>query len=185
MQPSRYEQIIKLVKTISDACNITIPADEEEMRRVVNLLGGEYEVNDDHRCEASIEKTGDESFKIVMWSKHNPLRRNFSIAHELGHLFLHMGFLINEEKWKGRGTSQIFYDSARDRLTRSVAEEEADVFAGALLMPGREYERVANRHVKMIEGKEYYEVDKVAQYFNVSLQAALYRGRRLELFPWG
>lgn len=27
-------------------------------------------------------------------------RRNFMTAHELGHLFLHMGFRINDDKWK-------------------------------------------------------------------------------------
>jgi Zn-dependent peptidase ImmA (M78 family) len=27
-------------------------------------------------------------------------RRNFSVAHELGHLFLHMGYIVSPEKWR-------------------------------------------------------------------------------------
>lgn len=52
-----------------------------------------------------IRKSGKESFEIflppvqISWTIE---RRNFMIAHELGHLFLHMGFRINDDKWNNQ-----------------------------------------------------------------------------------
>jgi Zn-dependent peptidase ImmA (M78 family) len=183
MQAHRREQIEKLANVVREACNIDILFTDDDIKKMVILLGGECEVRQEYWCEASIQKTGDETFKIIVHEEYMPLRRKFIIAHELGHLFLHMGFLINKSKWEGRDSSQIFFDSARDRLGRSEAESEANWFASALLMPRRYFEKVAEENVKSVGGKEYYQVDKIAGHFDVSLQVALTRGRAMELFP--
>ena len=64
-----------------------------------------------------IRKSGKESFEIflppvqISWTIE---RRNFMIAHELGHLFLHMGFRINDDKWNNQ--MKGFY-RCRDELS--------------------------------------------------------------------
>ncbi len=39
-------------------------------------------------------------FEIIVFEYQPPNRKSFTIAHELGHLFLHMGYIIDEERWK-------------------------------------------------------------------------------------
>lgn len=91
-------------------------------------------------------------------SNHPPLRRRFSLAHELGHIVLnHKGMLfqrIDEEKIKAE------------------LEREADEFAGEILMPIRMF-------------KACYELDPnldtIAALFEVSRTAAYVRAMKLRL----
>ena len=99
------------------------------------------------------------NFKTIRINSNNPpLRRRFSLAHELGHIVLnHKGMLfqrIDEEKIK------------------EELEREADEFAGELLMPIRMfkacYELVPN-------------LDTIAALFEVSRTAAYVRAMKLRL----
>ncbi len=180
MTSQRRRQINTLADVIRDACEVKVPASQEDLQKMVALLGGSFETKAAFEVEAMIEKTSsasNDSFAITLSEDFMPTRRKFSMAHELGHLFLHMGFLTDPERW-----DQIkpFKDSARYRLGRNEEEFEANEFAAALLMPACEFERVAN---ETSEG-DSYRVDKIAEHFDVSLQAALTRGRWLDLFAW-
>lgn len=177
MTSSRRKQINQLADVIRNACGVSVPATEADLKKMVAVLGGTYHEKSDLDVEAMIEKTSLTSFAITLSEDFMPTRRKFSVAHELGHLFLHMGFLTNMSKWK---ETQLFQDSARYRLGRSEEEFEANEFAAALLMPKSEFERVA---IEKSIG-ENYQVDEIAEHFQVSLQAALTRGRWLGLFPW-
>lgn len=68
---------------------------------------------------------------IVVNSQHSPARRRFSIAHELGHLFLHQNSLVNFS-----GQSVLYRDSVSSEGTDQL-EIEANYFAACLLMPER------------------------------------------------
>src|SRR5688572_18978117 len=48
-------------------------------------------------AEARVRKVGD-GFEVIV-GPAPAARLRFSIAHELGHLFLHMGYLVDSEKW--------------------------------------------------------------------------------------
>jgi Zn-dependent peptidase ImmA (M78 family) len=176
MTSLRRKQINQLADVIRDACGVKVPASEEHLKKMVATLGGTYSEKSDMDVEAMIEKTSSKSFAITLSEGFMPTRRKFSVAHELGHLFLHMGFLTNAGKWE---QTQLFMDSARFRLGRNEEEFEANEFAAALLMPKNEFERVANQK----SDGDLYRVDEIAQHFEVSLQAALTRGRWLGLFP--
>lgn len=88
-----------------------------------------------------IRKSGKESFEIflppvqISWTIE---RRNFMIAHELGHLFLHMGFRINDDKWNNQ--MKGFY-----RNNDAETNYQANEFAKAFLMPEEEYGEILNR----------------------------------------
>ena len=45
-------------------------------------------------------KTGEETFEIEVVKNLSLEKQRFSIAYELGNLFINMGFLIEEEKWQ-------------------------------------------------------------------------------------
>lgn len=101
-------------------------------------------------------------------------RRRFTIAHELGHLFLHMGYLINEELW--RKQDQNVYE----RSGSSEKEYQANEFAAAFLMPKEDYFRKMN---ESMDGNKV-NTSKIAEYFNVSVEAASNRGKFLGYLKW-
>lgn len=125
--------------------------------------------------DANVKKIGDDSFEIRV-APMSGTRRRFSIAHELGHLFLHMGFLVDEDRW-GSCTD---YDVYNRSGISTEEEHEANEFAGALLMPEEEFRRVAENH----RDGSTYDTGGIAEAFGVSLDAARTRGRWLGLFSW-
>lgn len=169
---SRREQINDLAEALRNACELTTPVD---MQATVNRLGGKLIYIAEGDYEAKIERRGD-GFVISLLEHASENRIRFSIAHELGHLFLHMGFL-DDEKWQG---ASDYTDSAYYRFGHSEEEYEAHEFAGAFLMPRAEFAQVARR----FERNGTYNVGQIAAHFGVSPDAAITRGRWLGLFSW-
>ncbi|HEX2130923.1 MAG TPA: XRE family transcriptional regulator [Actinophytocola sp.] len=91
---------------------------------------------------------------IVLSHKGNPMRRRFSVAHELGHLLLH------PEPAPGSGHH----------------EREANAFAAELLMPAAE---IAGRLPTPVDVAELKEV---ADGYGVSVAALAYRGKDLGVY---
>ena len=120
-----------------------------------------------------IRKSGKESFEIflppvqISWTIE---RRNFMIAHELGHLFLHMGFGVDPDLWSRQN------DTIYRRFGTSEQEYQANEFAAALLMPQKEYLSELLRN-KTDDGKVC--ISEIADYFHVSNAAAGNRGKFL------
>ena len=104
-------------------------------------------------------------------------RRRFSIAHELGHLFLHLGYLIDDDLWE---SVDSYIDSVRHRMGYNEEEFEAHEFAGSLLMPADEFRFVANQF--FADG--LYPLEKIAEHFDVSSKAVKVRGCWLGVFSW-
>ncbi len=99
---------------------------------------------------------------------HHPVRRRFTIAHELGHWFLHpdqsQDFLLTEE------------NVARHKA--SPMEAEANAFAGSLLMPRKWF----GQHVRGADPL-IAPILKAADTFDVSVMAATKRFLDLTLVP--
>lgn len=96
------------------------------------------------------------SFTIKVSETDSTYRQNFAVAHALGHLYLH--YLMapkNERKTRFHRISHI---------EGGKQETEANLFAGALLMPRREYS----------EAYQCYKGDlsKLSEAFHVSVPAA-------------
>lgn len=72
----------------------------------------------------SLEVFGHRSFKIFLSPITSTVRDNFTIAHELGHYFLHSG--------NPHGSQPIIVGRSGDN---NVVEQQANRFAAALLMP--------------------------------------------------
>ena len=126
--------INSLTQDILTSFNVQIPI--QDIDELVGMLGGI--VQTDFNCtDGSVVKEG-EAFRILVSPFQDERRRRFTIAHELGHLFLHMGYLTNEKLWK-RQDENIYH-----RLGGSEKEYQANEFAAAFLMPKNEYLKIMN-----------------------------------------
>lgn len=176
MTSTKRKQINTLAESIREELKLTSPVNLEE---AIEILNGNLKYIDspiDNKIEAKIEKDGD-SFTIQVQQKEPQTRVNFSIAHEIGHLFLHMGYLINPEMWEETGE---YNDSVYYRFGYSEEEYEANEFAGAFLMPRAEFLSILED--SKIESR--VDIENIANHFNVSKEAVLIRGRWLGVFRW-
>lgn len=96
-------------------------------------------------------RRGEDSWTLGVNSLHHPNRQRFTIAHEIGHYFLHREHSSFEDGLLFRKTAG-----------RNAQEDEANYFASLLLMPSVEFRR--NLTTSSIE--------QVATTFGVSKQAA-------------
>ena len=174
MDQTRRNQIQQLADAVREACELKTPMD---LGLAIERLGGELVEIANPEYEAQIEKKGSEGFKITLASEPHENRKRFSVAHELGHLFLHMGYLVDDEKWQQVGT---FVDSVYHRFGFSLEEHEANEFAASLLMPRDEFIKIAKANYS----DEYYTLDPIAEHFHVSTDAAKTRGYWLGIFDW-
>lgn len=175
MLETKRRRIHRLADEIRMALELEVPVDAA---LAVNRLGGNLAfvacLVDD--IDAMIEKTSG-SFKVTIREGVSLGREKFSIAHEIGHLFLHMGFQIEPTRW---AVVQSYKDSVRFRFGYSEEELEANEFAAAFLMPKDEFEQIVSCNTR----NNRCDLNAVAGCFGVSVEAARTRGRWLGLFEW-
>lgn len=173
MTPTKRREIDSLAETILEGLELQVPFNIET---AVARLGGIFEQRQmtKNQPEAFIKKVG-ERFCIVLNINHQEARKRFSVAHELGHLFLHMGYLTDPDTWQN---AKEYQDSVFYRYGYGVEEAEANEFAAAFLMPKDEFCRVVEE--KTANGQCL--IEAVAAHFNTSKEATLNRGRLLGMF---
>ncbi|MGZ0175141.1 MAG: ImmA/IrrE family metallo-endopeptidase, partial [Planctomycetales bacterium] len=115
-----------------------------------------YRKNVTPPTSGSIFVHGTEDFDICLPTYTSPLRDRFTIAHELGHYFLHSD------------QGEIPIVAFRNGSTR--IEWEANWFAASLLMPKAEFRQAASRDLS---------VAALAARFGVSQEAARVRKEAL------
>lgn len=172
MDNATRTMINSLAQDILDSFCIKTPI--KNIDAIVVLLGGSVQVEDSF-TDGEVVKEGN-SFRISVSPFQDEKRRRFTIAHELGHLFLHMGYLVSEELWERQG------DIAYHRMGNSNSEKEyqANEFAAAFLMPKKEYLEKMNEYSR----GNVVNTSQIAEYFNVSVDAASNRGKFLGYLKW-
>lgn len=174
MDAIKREKIQKMAEKIHYKLDLEIPVN---LKAVSKEIGGEIIEEDlPKEIDARIEKSGD-AFRIIVNRNKSNTRNNFSIAHELGHLFLHMGYIFNPDRWN---KVERYTDSVYHRFGHDAEELEANEFAAAFLMPKGKYRQV----VKEFTEEGLCDLPKVARRFGVSEEAALNRGRWLGILSW-
>jgi len=135
----------------------------EKIRAFAERLGGNVKVlppEEVDRLESgSLVVRGKRDFDIFLSPSTSILRDNFTIAHELGHYFLHSG--------NPPGSERI----SATRYGHDRCEQQANRFAAALLMPAAEFREVAARIKK----------EALAGWFRVSAQAVEARRSSLRI----
>lgn len=140
-----------------------------DLEKLAEIYGISVDCSDpgDDDLSGALVREEDET-TIFVNSTHARTRQRFSLAHELGHFFLHKGKEIFID---GKATGYLLRArnvSASDYAT----EREANEFAAALLMP----RELVSRELKKIKSKNPSEVIwKIAEKFDVSQQAMSFR----------
>lgn len=99
-------------------------------------------------------------------------RRRFTVAHEIGHITLHLPFLMAQDQQPA-----LFSQPAGPVQDKSM-EWQADFFAGALLMPR---ELLVEHFGRAARAGEPIDPARVADVFNVSREAARIRLEELQM----
>ena len=126
------EEISVFAEKIAEALDFKPGSDLEP---VVNRLNGKIKylpLTEKNSKQASITVEQGGKFVIQLLPFLFPLQKRMSIAHELGHLFLHSRY--GEEPLKAYHDEEEKYETA---------EDEAHEFACAFLMPTQSLRRVA------------------------------------------
>ena len=161
---------------------LDLPDGDFNIEEVVSRLNGfiSYFSGYEAGMTEEVVKSGGQEFSdvhadfVIRINEGNvKTRQRFSIAHELGHLFLHMRYLT--DTWYALPAGKSYQ---RELGSYSMTEEEANEFAGAFLMPEHHFVKIANE----TSSNTHYILDKIAQHFNVSISAASNRGRNLGLW---
>lgn len=108
-----------------------------DIEALVNRLNGKIEYcppNEDLFKVASITVEKEGAFIIRLSALLFPLQKRFSIAHELGHLFLHSRY--------GEYPLEAYHNLEKEN---TQVESEADEFACALLMPSKIFKSVVSK----------------------------------------
>jgi len=144
------------------------------MEPLVSKLGGRIALRSpafgENQLSESIRVEPDSKFVIYVSSITSAERDRFTIAHELGHLFLHFPQIKEVNPDAGMVATRWVSDTDEDQRR---AEWEANWFAAAFLMPRVEFERVFRRRSQ--------DIRSVASYFGVSAHAAQVRAKTLDL----
>ena len=125
-----------------------------------------YEGDLNKKISGAIRYNKDENkFEILINKNDIKVRQRFTIAHELGHYFLHQDFLKSEEihvdiMYRSINNNEAEIEKLREK------EKEVDYFAGALLM---------NRTLLEKMHKENDSIKELAEIFNVSVSAMTVR----------
>lgn len=122
-----------------------------------------YEAELDNEVSGAIRYNDkNEKFEILANKKNVWVRKRFTVAHELGHYFLHQNMLKNSDVHIDtlyRATTQI------DEKTKEQ-EKEVDYLAGALLMNKMVLEKLID---------DNYTIEELAEIFDVSSSAMTVR----------
>ncbi len=122
-----------------------------------------YEADLDRKISGAIRYSKEEeNFKILVNKNDVRVRQRFTIAHEIGHYFLHKDFLKSEEVH----IDTILYRANNENEEEAKKrEKEVDYFAGALLMNRTLLQKLRNENT----------ITELAEIFDVSVSAMTVR----------
>lgn len=148
-------EIAELVRKI-----YTVDGPVSDIDSVVSRMGGRVIENPDiyDFSDGQIRKISNSEFEIIVSPFQSLERRNFAIAHELGHLFLHMDFMTDSDKLR-KQSKEVYYRNGSSEL----------------VMPRKDYKNKLDEHIK----GNMANTEKIARYFFVSIDAAVNRGIEL------
>lgn len=168
--------INNLSNSIREVLGIEGPITNKKMEEIINSLNGQVIYKNGIRnSEVKLKKNFQtQGFEIMIDGEMPDTRNLFTIAHELGYLFLHMGYL-DESEWN-KYTDNVYQRNGFNNLEESMANE----FAGAFLMP----ENLFKKKVYDSLSNGMYNLSEVAEFFNVSVNATRVRAKYLGLIEW-
>ena len=148
-----------------------VSIDVVNIKKIISMLGGVISSEPcDH--ESYSEKTGNYSFKVVLKTGLDIKNRRVRLAHELGHVKIHM--LLGRSFW---GELRIGFSSVNLGLRE---ENEARIFALMLLMPRAKFLKVFRENFDDAQG--IYNFELISDFFQVPVDFVKLRGTSLGIF---
>lgn len=124
----------------------------------------------DMDCSVStIQKTGDFSFTIFLNPEKDKVKEKFRIAHDIGHVILHLGYLASPELWNKQEKNK------KIQLYKYEQEIQANAFALSVLMP---YEKFLNE-LKKNSVNNIIDIQDIAKIFKVKPVIAKQRAMQI------
>lgn len=108
-----------------------------------------------------------DGYVIKINANHHPVRQNFSIAHEIGHILFSE---LNLQSYTGNIEYRTYNPQATERLRGSAKERLCDAVAAELLMP----EQVFKQYLKGF-GLSINSIEPLSHVFRTSIQTTAYR----------
>lgn len=146
-----------------------------DIDEVVSRLGGCICSKDDALVDSTIARVegAQAAFVITVSACQPSARRTFAIAQEIGHLFLHMGYLSDPALW-------ATFSNEVAQMNHTEKEFQANEFASNFLMPQKEY----LDFVAAVSSDQQIDAYTIAEYFHVSESRAAIRGKLIGALKW-
>jgi Zn-dependent peptidase ImmA (M78 family) len=150
----------------------TAPVDVESIAEKLKIKIVKVNADDDE-AGFIMKPLGNESAVIGVNKNHGYNRRRFTIAHELGHFFLHD---FEDVYFDGKHSgSRMFLRDKKSTDGSHVEEKEANLFAAELLMPEIFLEQDLNKIEEIYLIDEDPSLKQLAKKYRVSIQALTFR----------
>lgn len=159
----KIESITSLIRE-KTGFNDTLIVDVSEIAKQLGfeVYEDDFNGNDDISGKVIIDSDS-KKFEIYVNKKESEERKRFTIAHELGHVFLHASS-------KGTYQDTFYRGQCYDEFDR--LEYQANLFASSLLMPKDTVKKLWN---------DFKKIEPISKFFVVSEDAAKIRLKNLEL----
>lgn len=110
--------------------------------------------------------------EIIVNGNHSEGRRRFTIAHELGHIIMHWGWLNEPEQKLDKDLQGILF--RKDNYTReeSVKEWQANEFAAEFLAPIELIQEEVKNWENITQLERVFLIQRIAQAFKISTRFA-------------
>lgn len=158
-------EVEKRAKEVREEHNLTtIPIDPVLLanRLGVKVLNAKFW---DDNLVGTIEKRGDD-MRILVKQSDPPSRKRFTIAHELGHLFLH---LADDGEYLDKEANLFRLRDGDDTTIQNRSQEiQANMFASSLLMPEEEVRRYWAERPSIRELARIFRVSNAAMGYRVA-----------------
>lgn len=164
--------IAKCADAVRERFDISIPV--QNIDEIVEKLNGSIVEAHEYDFEKMVIKSQDnKGFILHVLSGQSAESRTYSIVQALGHLFLHMGYMCDQELWDS-------YDFSKKRQALVQMEYEEDEFATCFLMPQKSYFDFV--YYNSPDG----EIDTflISKHFGVPNGVAVNRGKWLGALQW-
>ena len=114
---------------------------------------------------------------VIVNENHHPNRKRFTVAHELGHFFIHAKN-TKDALFIDKNYSGIFHRNQKSTKGTDDKEIEANIFAAAFLMPKQLLKKALdNNGYDILDDSSFY---VLAKRFSVSQQALAFRMAKLD-----
>ncbi len=154
--------------------------DEE---KAIKALGGKIIYDVPSRELGYVKRIGKDSFEIhvpkVLELEKNRPKRRWLIFRLVGHLILHMCYMIDETAWEAA-------DTYKEPDHSSLEYVEACEFARYMIMPRNDYVRVLKQCevTVTIDDKEQADLSPIVKHFIVPTHIVIQQGLRLGELLW-